>query len=71
MALPGTLNPKALLTHLDYDRAWKTPWEVACIQVATALGLAGHRAVRQAFAAGCSEYEMGLIFLAACGQTDA
>jgi Xaa-Pro dipeptidase len=70
MALPGTLNPKALLTHLDYDRAFKTPWEVACIQVATALGLAGHRAVRQAFAAGCSEYEMGLIFLAACGQTD-
>ena len=70
MALPGPLNPKALLTHLDYDRAWKTPWEVACIQVATTLGLAGHRAVRQAFAAGCSEYEMGLIFLAACGQTD-
>ncbi len=70
MALPGPLNPKALLTHLDYDRAYKTPWEVACIQVATALGLAGHRAVRQAFAAGCSEYEMGLIFLAACGQTD-
>jgi len=71
MALPGRLNPKPLLTHLDYERACKTPWEVACIQVATALGLAGHRAVRQAFAAGCSEYEMGLIFLAACGQTDA
>jgi Xaa-Pro dipeptidase len=70
MALPGPLNPKALLMHLDYDRAYKTPWEIACIQVATALGLAGHRAVRQAFAAGCSEYEMGLIFLAACGQTD-
>jgi Xaa-Pro dipeptidase len=71
MALPGRLNPKPLLTHLDFERACKTPWEVACIQVATALGLAGHRAVRQAFAAGCSEYEMGLIFLAACGQTDA
>ena len=40
------------------------------MQVATALGLAGHRAVRQAFAAGCSEYEMGLMFLAATGQTD-
>lgn len=69
-SLPGPLNPKALLTHLDYDRAFKTPWEVACIQVATALGLAGHRAVRQAFAAGCSEFEMGLVFLAACGQKD-
>lgn len=69
--LPGQLNPKALLTHLDYERAYKTPWEVACIQVATVRALAGHRAVHQAFEAGCSEYEMGLIFLAACGQTDA
>lgn len=68
--LPGKANPKALLTHLDYARACKTPWEVACIEVATILGLAGHRAVEKAFKAGCSEYEMGLIFLAACGQTD-
>ena len=33
--------------------------------------LAGHRAVRTAFKAGLSEFEMGLMFLAACGQTDA
>lgn len=64
------INPKELLTQLDFDRAYKTPWEVACIQTATDLGLAGHRAVRLAFNAGCSEFEMGLIFLAACGQTD-
>jgi len=70
LSLPGTVNPKPLLTHLDYDRAFKTPWEIACMQVATAMGLAGHRAVRQAFAAGCSEYELGLMFLAACGQRD-
>ncbi len=70
LSLPGAVNPKPLLTHLDYDRAFKTPWEVACMQVATAMGLAGHRAVRQAFAAGCSEFEMGLMFLAACGQRD-
>jgi len=70
LKLPGKTNPRALLTHLDYDRACKTPWEVACIEEATALGLAGHRAVRTAFASGCSEFEMGLIFLAACGQAD-
>jgi Xaa-Pro dipeptidase len=68
--LRGKPNPRPLLTHLDYDRACKTPWEVACIEAATALALAGHRAVRTAFAAGCSEFEMGLIFLAACGQAD-
>lgn len=68
--LPGTINPPALLTHLDYERAHKTPWEVACIEEATKLALAGHRAVARAFAAGCSEFEMGLVFLAACGQAD-
>lgn len=68
--LPGTMNPKTLLTHLDYERAHKTPWEVACIGEATKLALAGHRAVVQAFNAGCSEFEMGLVFLAACGQAD-
>lgn len=68
--LPGSMNPKALLTHLDYERAHKTPWEVACIEEATKLALSGHRAVAQAFGAGCSEFEMGLVFLAACGQAD-
>jgi Xaa-Pro dipeptidase len=70
LSLPGAVNPKPLLTHLDYERAFKTPWEVACMQVATAMGLAGHRAVEEAFARGFSEYEMGLVFLAACGQRD-
>jgi Xaa-Pro dipeptidase len=66
----GTLNPPALLMHLDYDRAFKTAWEVDCIRGATQLALAGHRAVRDGFASGLSEYELGLLFLAACGQTD-
>ncbi|MEZ5565593.1 MAG: Xaa-Pro dipeptidase [Gammaproteobacteria bacterium] len=68
--LAGTANPKRLLTYLDYQRAYKTPWEIGCIEAATTLALTGHRAVRQAFSAGCSEFEMGLVFLAACGQMD-
>lgn len=70
LKLAGTVNPKALLTHLDYERAFKTPWEVACLQIATILGLAGHRAVADGFARGLSEYELGLLFLAATGQRD-
>ena len=69
--ISGRANPRPLLTHLDYDRACKTPWEVHCIEQATVQALAGHRAVRTAFTAGLSEFEMGLMFLAACGQTDA
>jgi Xaa-Pro dipeptidase len=65
------LNPPALLTWLDYTRARKTAWEVANIEAATRRGLAGHRAVRDGFAGGLSEFELGLLFLAGCGQTDA
>lgn len=69
--ISGRANPRQLLMHLDYDRACKTPWEVHCIEQATVQALAGHRAVQTAFNAGLSEFEMGLMFLAACGQTDA
>jgi Xaa-Pro dipeptidase len=69
--ISGQKNPRLMLTHLDYDRACKTPWEVHCIRQATVQALAGHRAVQTAFKAGLSEFEMGLMFLAACGQTDA
>jgi Xaa-Pro dipeptidase len=64
-------NPAALTTHLDYDRASKTAWEVDNIRRANDLGMAAHGAVAAGFALGLSEYELGLVFLAACGQTDA
>jgi Xaa-Pro dipeptidase len=67
----GRSNPGRLLTHLDYGRTRKTGWEIRCIEQATAKSLAGHRAVATAFKAGLSEFEMGLMFLAACGQADA
>lgn len=71
LELPGHANPKAVLQHLDYDRAFKTAWEVECIRQATVTALAGHRAVEQGFRAGLSEHELGLMFLAGSGQTDA
>jgi Xaa-Pro dipeptidase len=71
LEIDGRTNPHPLLTYLDYERACKTLWEVHCIEQATAKALAGHRAVRTAFNVGLSEFEMGLMFLAACGQTDA
>lgn len=71
IGMAGSANPKALLTRLDYARAVKTDWEVGCIRRANVLGLAGHIAVQEGFAAGLSEFELGLLFLAATGQTDA
>jgi Xaa-Pro dipeptidase len=66
----GQRNPTPLLRWLDHSRALKTDYEIACIRQATRLALAGHRAVRSGFRAGLSEFELGIEFLSASGQTD-
>jgi Xaa-Pro dipeptidase len=60
-------NPPALMRRLDYARAVKTPYELACLREASRLGALGHRAAAQAFRAGASEFEIELAFLEACG----
>jgi Xaa-Pro dipeptidase len=60
-------NPPALMRRLDYARAAKTPYELACLREANRLGVAGHRAAAHAFRAGASEFEIELAFLEACG----
>jgi Xaa-Pro dipeptidase len=63
----GAANPEALVTRMDYDRAAKTPYELVCLREASRLGALGHIAAEKAFAAGASEYEVELAFMAACG----
>ena len=41
---PACVNPKALLALLDYERAVKTPYELACLRKASDLGALGHAA---------------------------
>ncbi len=64
---PGAINPTRLMRHLDYERAAKTPYELACLREASRLGARGHLAAAQAFEAGASEFEIELAFLKACG----
>lgn len=71
LGLPGDRNPNALIEYLQFQRAWKTEFEVACIRSATEKAVAGHRAVAAAFDAGASEFEMLLAFQAASGQAAA
>lgn len=66
----GAINPARLIRHLDYSRAVKSPYELACLRSANRLGARGHGAAARAFAAGASEYEIELAFLAACGQRE-
>jgi Xaa-Pro dipeptidase len=61
------LNPPHLIRHLDFCRATKSAYELACLRQASRLGARGHLAAAGAFAAGASEFEIELAFLAACG----
>ena len=67
---PKAINPEHLIAHLDYGRASKTPYEVACLREANVLGARGHVAAEKAFRSGASEFEIALEFMRACGQRE-
>jgi len=64
-------NPAALTPRLDWVRSYKDEYEVHCIEQATVRGANGHRAAREAFAAGASELEIHHAFVRAVGGTEA
>ncbi len=61
-------NPWAVLAHLDYHRAFKTPYEIEMIREATRIGVRAHRAAERAFRAGSSEFGIHLAYCQAAGQ---
>ena len=63
---PKSVNPKDLMALLDYDRAVKTPYELACLRQASELGARGHTAAFAAFSRGGSEYDAHMSYLEAC-----
>ncbi|HJU39454.1 MAG TPA: Xaa-Pro dipeptidase [Tahibacter sp.] len=63
-------NPQAVLDHLHWHRAWKTPYELAMMRVASKLGVRAHRAAEAAFRAGRSEYDIHMAYLDAARETD-
>jgi Xaa-Pro dipeptidase len=63
-------NPPDLLTHLHYDRAVKTAYELECMRRASLLGARGHRAALEEFRGGGSEYEAHMRYLEACDQRE-
>ena len=74
-AVPETLglahNPSGLLSRLDWRRAIKTDYEVACIGEASRVGAEGHLAAEAAFREGGSELEIHRAFLGAVGGLEA
>lgn len=58
-------DPQPLLAVLDWTRATKTPYEMACIKEAQRIAGVGHTAVRAGFAEGLSEFDLHLAYLEA------
>jgi len=56
----GESNPDSLVAMLDYHRATKTPFELACLARASTTGATAHRAARDAWRAGASEFDIHL-----------
>ncbi|PKM15694.1 MAG: Xaa-Pro dipeptidase [Gammaproteobacteria bacterium HGW-Gammaproteobacteria-2] len=71
-ALPGLVpnNPQAIIDHLHYQRAFKTPYEQALMRRASLRAVRGHLAARAGFLQGQSELEIHRAYLAATGHTD-
>ena len=67
----GATNPEAILTEIDYLRAIKTEYELACMREASRIGVIGHRAAHAAFLSGASEFDIHQIYCQASGQTQA
>jgi Xaa-Pro dipeptidase len=64
------VNPKALLARLDWERSYKSEWEVGAIAAATARAAPAHRAAEAAFRAGAPEMAIHHAYLAALGDVE-
>lgn len=71
-ALPGFVpnNPKPVIDHLHFHRAFKTAYELDRMRAAQRRAVPGHLAARAAFLAGASEMQVHAAYLAATGHTD-
>ena len=73
IAAVGAFNPdvpQTLLDYLHWHRAFKTPYELAMLRVASKIGARAHRAAEAAFRTGESEFGIHLAYLAAARQTE-
>ena len=63
-------NPDAAINYLHYQRACKTPYEIARMRNASRRGASGHLAALKAFQEGASEHQIHLEYCAAACHTE-
>ena len=64
------INPQGVIDFLHYHRSYKTDYELACMREAQKLAVAGHRAAKEVFLSGMSEFDINLAYLTATGHRD-
>ncbi len=64
------VNPSGLLADLHFDRAYKTPYEIACMRTANERAALGHRAAEAAFRRGAAEFDIQQAYLAATRERE-
>lgn len=64
------INPQNLLSEIHYHRAYKTDYEIACLQIANNIAVSGHRVAEEAFRMGCSEFEIQHRYLTAIAHRE-
>ena len=61
-------NPDGVVDYLEYQRSYKTPYEIGLMREAQHLAVRGHRAAEAAFRDGRSEFAIHMAYCSAVGQ---
>jgi len=64
------INPQGVIDFLHYHRSYKTDYELYCLREAQKTAVSGHRAAREAFLAGMSEFDINHVYLSTTGHRD-
>jgi len=63
------INPEPLLNFLHYHRGYKTQYEQVCLRESNTIAVRGHKAAKQAFMEGLSEFDIQQSYLKATSHT--
>lgn len=63
-------NVPTLLERLNWERCYKTAYEVKCLEEATRIAADGHNAAKAEFLRGGSGFDIHMAYLAGARQTD-
>ncbi len=63
-------NPQSLVNGLDWERSFKTPYEIECTKRANEIGAKGHIAAQKSFFEGGSERDIFMAYVQGTGQLE-